>query len=239
MLRRNNMSSITPSEQMALWKRLINNEMSNDEIVIDYLVNELQFQFLIEHGIVGDITRQQELVARIVNALLSTSTTRIRELLRSKNLVNGVSPANVPQFSNFASAAVYVPELLCDNDWISYKELGHLLFSESKSDGAATKYGENHGKIAVAFDLAYIKKNGSTRGFSPTLLTKYYCNLEQNEKMELLTRLCYRIPIIQMAVISDDPHKEVDYVLPKVLAESTYQRRRPNVFEILALAIDE
>ena len=57
--------------------------------------------------------------------------------------------------------------------------------------------------------------------------------------MDLLQRLCFRIPIIQIAATSETPIDTIDEYLQKALAKSTYSRRKPNVIEILTFALGE
>ena len=75
--------------------------------------------------------------------------------------------------------------------------------------------------------------------YIPTPLTAQYCKLEQDKKMELLQRLCFRIPIIQIAAKSETPVDIIEEYLQKTLAKSTYIRRRSNVLEVLAFALGE
>lgn len=117
--------------------------------------------------------------------------------------------------------------------------MGYSLFSETKSDGAAEKYGQNHGNLAMQLGLAATAKMERKTVYCPTPLTAKYCQLDQTKKMELLQRLCFRIPIIQIAVTSETPIITIDECLQKILAKSTFMRRRSNVLEVLAFALGE
>ena len=224
-------------DQKKIWNKVLNYEISSDMIVLQFIIGNLDLNYLANNY---QYDEQEKCVITLVNALLSTPISRIRLLLTSEPLENKVSAANIPQFSNFATAVIYLPELLLTTrTYLTYREMGYMLFSETKSDGAAEKYGQNHGSLAVQLGLASITKCEHKKVFCQTPLTYQYCQLEYAKKMELLQRLCFRIPIIQIAATSEKPNIAVDECLKNNLAKTTCIRRRSNVLEVLAFALGE
>lgn len=220
-----------------LWDNILGEKMTSDTIVMQFLLGNLDLDYLSANY---QRNEKEKCITTLVNSLLNTPISRIISLFSSEPLINEVSAANIPQFSNFATAAIYLPELLLNSQArLTNREMGYSLFSETKSDGAAEKYGQNHGGLAMQLGLASITKIDRKNVYCPTPLTAMYCQLEQAEKMDLLQRLCFRIPIVQIAAISESPDDVVDELLQKKLAKSTYTRRKPNVFEVLAFAFGE
>lgn len=218
------------------WRSVLCGESSAEDIAFDYLAGKLALNRL--------AGKDKEMACKgidaLINALVNTPIFRIRQRLAVGYTVPCITASNIPQFSNFASVAVYLPTLLVSaKEPITYCELGYALYSDTKNDGAAIKYGQNHGNLAVQLDLAQFVKKENKKAFKATILTSKYCKLEQCEKMELLQRLCFKIPIVQAATISENPIATVEDLLAKVLAKSTRDRRRANVLEVLAFALGE
>ena len=220
-----------------LWNNVLNHLTPSHTVVTQFLTGKLDLDYLSANY---QTSEKEECIAILVESLLSASVSKIRELLLSEPAVNTVSAANIPQFSNFATAVIYLPELLLiSSTQLTYRELGYSLFSETRSDGAAEKYGQNHGNLAMQLGLAAVVKMNNKNVYCPTPLTAAYCHLEQTEKMALLQRLCFRIPIIQIAIRSETPIAAIDECLQTTLAKSTYMRRKSNVLEVLAFALGE
>lgn len=224
-------------EPGALWDNVLSQITPSETIVLQFFAGSLDLDYLSANYKANE---QEKCVTILIGSLMGTSIKRIRELLSSVPLKKDVTAANVPQFSNFATAVIYLPELLLiSKTQLTYREMGYSLFSETKSDSAAEKYGQNHGSLAMQLGLATITKKGNKSLLCPTPLTAKYCQLAQPEKMELLQRLCYKIPVIQKAAISETPTDVINEYLQKTLAKSTYIRRKPNVLEVLAFALGE
>ncbi len=224
-------------ENKIRWNNVLSQAIPSDTIVIQFLIGELDLDDI---SVNYQKEEKEKCITTLVNVLLGTPVSRIRELLSAEQFTAEVSASNIPQFSNFATAVIYLPELLLiSHTPLTYREMGYLLFSETKSDGSAEKYGQNHGSLARQLGLASIEKKDHKSIYCPTPLTAKYCQLEQSEKMELLQRLCFRIPIIQMAAVSETPTDTIDECLKKTLAKTTYLRRRSNVLEVLAFALGE
>lgn len=224
-------------EKKMLWDNILSQRAPSDIIVLQFLVGKLDLDFLSANYKPAE---KEMCIVALIDVLINTPISKIISLLLSEGIATEVSATNIPQFSNFASAVIYLPELLLISHVpLTYRELGYSLFSETKSDGAAEKYGQNHGNLAMQLGLASSTKIGNRKGFCSTPLTVQYCQLEQSKKMELLQRLCFRIPIIQIAARSATPVDTIDECLQKTLAKSTYMRRKANVLEVLAFSFGE
>ena len=226
--------------QASIWSSLLSDKMTLAEIAIAYITQQVDFQYVTLNSNDYSESARSCMVDKVSNALLSFSPWDMRSLIRRADQLAAIASNNIPQFSSFPTAAVCVPDQLMPRTApISWVDLGYALFPSSVSDGAAIKYGENHGKMAALLDLALPVKEKGKGAFLPTVFTPFYCNLPQTDKMNLLVKLCFRIPIVQQAVIADDPYTKIDQLLHQYLAESTYLRRRSNVLEVLHFALEE
>ena len=175
------------------WDNILNQTAPSDAIVLQFLSGQLDLDYLSANYKPDE---QKNCISTLIESLLGTSIPALRKLLSSNEITSEISAANIPQFSNFATAAIYLPELLLNTrNQLTYREMGYALFSETKSDGAADKYGQNHGSLAIQLGLATTIKICRKSVFCATPLTAEYCKLDHSSKMELLQRLCFRIPI--------------------------------------------
>lgn len=150
------------------------------------------------------------------------------EVLQSMEIPRGLVPADVPCFSNFENGATRLNELLeFEPDGLSFSDAGYQLMNSVK-DGARTKYGENHSKLAAMMSLVSISNTRpaivtATRwgGF----LTKY----EMKQKADVLQKLLLRDLCVKTLVKNalGGPTSYRDAVA--ALSKSTALRRRTNV----------
>lgn len=222
------------------WSSIIEKKSDYLSIAIDFLTGQIRTEFLVEHKDTFFGGNIQEAIETLIHSLEKITIGQLCYALKHCTNLKPVDKSNIPQYSNFATAVICVPEILVkSSEPLSYKALGSELSPESKSDYAIEKYGENHGKLAVALGLAEIKKIAGCNKFYPSALTSPFCHMTQSDKMALLTRLCYRIPFVQQAVVTETPEQKVVESLQKVLAPSTYSRRIANAQEILAFALEK
>lgn len=149
-----------------------------------------------------------------------------------------ITSSNVPQFSSIESA-YKVPEiLLATNEGQEFEGLGiYLDYEPHKKPAANKKYGENHAKLAVLLDLADIVNAGKMK-VVPTEFGSLFAQLDCTEKRAMAARLCFRIPIIQRMIASNEEEVEItDYL--KIFSDSTKKRRLPNIKALLAIIKQE
>lgn len=226
--------------QQNIWISILNGSMDCSTVAISYLTGQAQTEFLTRNRDKIFCEQVLKAVNILISSLMNVSIQQLRSEFKSCKDLKIIEKSNIPQFSNFATAAVCVPEVLVRSKTVlSYKELGAELSPDSKSKYAMEKYGENHGKLAALLGLAEIKKGAGCNKFIPSALSNRYCQMAQCDKMVLLTRLCYRIPFVQHAVVTDNPEQFVSDSLRTLLAPSTFNRRISNAQEILAFALEK
>ena len=155
-----------------------------------------------------------------------------------ESFYNVLTPAMVIQFSSFENGTTKLVELLYNKeDGMSYPDIGRSL-AGSEELNAATKYGENHSKLARDFDLVNITDH------KPTVVTitnfgKYFAFFDEKEKLKLLKILGLRDPLIQNLIIK--AKQGIVYYTDECncLSESTKIRRRSNVKKLLGLILEE
>ena len=149
--------------------------------------------------------------------------------------------ADVFQFSDFDNATKNLcSKINCtENAGLNFLEIGKLLQNDGvvRKDGAYTKYGENHIKMAEAIGLAF--KNERIYYLSP--LGCVFNNLSEEDKNKLLIRLILRNKLIsQLILVASKGELGLEAFLYD-LSESTYLRRKSNikyVFEILNSSVE-
>lgn len=219
------------------WRRFHAGDIPAQKAILDFLCKRQSVQVLEGSNVLPD--QQRVICCMLLDALLHMSLESLPKLLHQAGCLECVSAANVPQFSNFASALIYLPKVLDDcKSTMTYQEVGYAIHQDCASDSAAKKYGENHAKLAMSCGLAVAAEKEGQAGVKISLLGSAYCEYDAENQLELIARLCYRIPIIQRAVISQDRHAAIEEGL-QTLSESTRKRRRHNAYELLDYALNE
>ena len=176
----------------------------------------------------GDVTEDDVEDAVLRAFLLDLPVSEIFAFLREmKPCLLPVAAANIPQFSKYDDMDRALNVIAyCGQSQISYLDLGKYLCAKGTKDGACTKYGENHGKLAQQHGFAYFRG----RGLAATYLGTCYLHLEETARRRVRARMCLRIPIVQQTLLAAE-HGTVYMtdVLAQYLASSTGQGRRPYV----------
>ena len=203
-----------------------------------YFTKEIDLQCLLYCNIQCNITAE-EAAEKLIRILLATPIESINNILKDASEREAVTAENIPQFSDIAIALFHVPTVLADqNRPLSYEEMGQLILGGDKNATADKKYGENHGKLAALLDLAIISKDSNSATISSSVLGKQFAKLTNDEQFDIASKLVYRIPIIQNAILCTDANESIESDL-SILAPSTRARRISNVRELLALAKQE
>lgn len=145
-----------------------------------------------------------------------------------------LSPSKIVQFSDFEKGTSQLVQVLYVNsEGMNYPSIGRILV-RSEDLNAATKYGENHSKLARDFDLVKISEH------KPAIvkLSRFgecFAYLEKIEQEELLRKLALRDPLIKN-IIAKAAKGPVYYIEEcNCLSESTKIRRRSNVKKLIEL----
>lgn len=144
-----------------------------------------------------------------------------------------ITSKDVFQFSNLSDATIVICEKIKahNNPGVRYIDVGKILLDDGKirKDGAYTKYGENHVKTAEAMGLFF----ELSRTYFLSCLGYVYCDLSNDDRQKLLTRLLLRNRlIVRMMQASENGNVNVREFL-YMLSDSTYLRRKSNVKEVL------
>ena len=149
-----------------------------------------------------------------------------------------LTPAQIIQFSNFENGTIKLAQLLYNKtNGMSYSEIGRKLVG-SEEQNAATKYGENHSKLARDFDLVTISDHKPSV-VKITNFGKFFVFFDYDEQIKLIRLFALRDPLIQNLIIK--ANNGVVYYSDecKCLSESTKIRRRGNVKKLLELVFEK
>ncbi len=218
------------------WNDFLNSSISNIEKLSYYYSGKLDFLCLIS-GLCEHCDPKRDKIDIISNQLFDLiNDSSFDDLLDAIDASDplSITKNNIPQFSGLDTAIVYSMNEL--RQPLTYKELGEKLPGRtSESDNAKTKYGENHAKLLALLDLVYV--NSDTRPSTVVLspVGKIVVELPNYKRLEIITKLILRIPIIQN-VLRDAKNGSIvlaDYL--SVLEESTLIRRTGNVADLIDL----
>lgn len=224
-------------EQQGTWSRFAADEMTREEVLTAYYSKRLDTvcaQKLIEEGKIAG----GGVLHKIFALVQSASLEEVYEAVCRIDDFELITSSNVPQFSSIESA-YKVPEiLLATNEGQEFEGLGiYLDYEPHKKPAANKKYGENHAKLAVLLDLADMANAGKMK-VVPTEFGSLFAQLDCTEKRAMAARLCFRIPIIQRMIASNEEEVEIADFL-KIFSDSTKKRRLPNVKALLAIIKQE
>ena len=137
----------------------------------------------------------------------------------------------IPQFGKIETIAkvtcYFVAQGQCCAD---YPQMGFYLKQDVNATLVAnTKFGENHGKAAAILGIAACVD----KRIVPSALTEAFCSLEEKAQDEILSRLMFRVPIVQIILKAASKQKVNGYVPMEQLKESTRHRRGQSVRAIL------
>lgn len=160
--------------------------------------------------------------------LAGTEISRILDVIESHmEELPEIVTSNIPQFSSITDIDV-IPRIVETNPGCEYAMMGYYFNKDGKYD-AQRKYGENHYKAAALLGLVT-----EEAPFGPTYLGREYAGLPEELKEAVKSRLCLRVPIIDICLIEGrkgpyDGMKEVR----KLLTESTSVRRRSSMKQMI------
>ena len=214
------------------WEELINDETRHIELIEKYFSKEIDLQCLkYENSECGD--NPIIFAKQLVHILLSVSVADIINVIKNISDREDVTAENIPQFSDLATAMYLVPKVLNESNLpITYAEMGRAILGGDKNDIADKKYGENHGKLAALLDLAVVSKDSVSATIYKSVLGEVFCTLSSQEKDDLLTRLCLRIPIVQNAICSNNEELSIQNDM-SILSATTRTRRMSNVKDLI------
>ena len=171
-----------------------------------------------------------ELCEDIFSCLLNVECEEIIRIIQKIGPVFKISHGDVPQFSNLEDCVYKVPLLVkdCGIEELSYTQVGFMLRTKPRKDGADTKYGENQSKTAAQMGLCSIKN----AKIYPSSLGVSYCNLDKETQMNLLPKLILFIPYIYNQFATNAKYEDI-IASVSFLSQSTQKRRLTNIWSLI------
>ena len=174
----------------------------------------------------------EEQSCQILKELLNLDINLVVEFIDSVTREAEICAQNIPQFGK-VETVVKVPEIICKKNFkpLDFAFLGYLLKNDINSSNAANqKFGENHGKLSSLIGLTRLQNNK----FTNSAITYAYVNcFDDKEKMQLLKRLFFRVPIVQKLIRESAKGTINGYNYMLQLKDSTIIRRGSSVKKIL------
>lgn len=166
----------------------------------------------------------------LFSILLNTECYEIVNLLRKYDLSFPVKASDVPQFSSLADCVFKVPGLVrdCGIEDVTYAQMGFMLRTKPRKEGADMKYGENHAKTAAQMGLCTILNYR----IYPSHLGVAFLELSKEEQERLMPRLILFMPYIFNLYASNASYHDIMNSL-SMLKESTKKRRLSNIWKLI------
>ncbi|MCQ2218753.1 MAG: hypothetical protein MJZ33_09805 [Paludibacteraceae bacterium] len=181
---------------------------------------------------------QKNAISNLVSILLKYSCAQILDIIKNDFKTYDIESKDIPQFSDFDDCYhSVIDKLVCLNiDGITYEKMGFLLRkpNTTRTPIADHKYGENHSKVAAAMGLCSFDKKHLLR---PTAFGKCFQSLDSKDKLNLRSKLCLYIPLLQNIFVQGNTDDIMDKYL-NILSESTQMRRRSNIKTLRTIISD-
>lgn len=172
-----------------------------------------------------------ECVCNILNELMRLSTKELLGIVDNSRYGNDADVRYIPQFGKIDTIAE-VPTYFekYGNRCADCPQLGFYLKNDlSATLVANTKFGENHGKAASLLGIVDYQDNR----FCPTFLTSAFCTFSKEDQQKILSKLFFRVPIIQILLRAARNNPVNGYSPMYQLSSSTRVRRGYNIKGIL------
>lgn len=166
----------------------------------------------------------------IFSCLLDVECREIIQVIQKTGIVFEISYGDVPQFSSLDDCVYKVPHLVkdCGLDELTYTQLGFMLRTKPRKEGADMKYGENQAKTTAQMGLCTIK-NARTY---PSYLGVAFCNLDKDTQKKLLPKLILFIPYIFNQYATSAKYEDINESV-SFLSLSTQKRRLTNIWSLI------
>ena len=218
-------------EQFSEYYNEINKSSESLDTFYDKIVTEYD----------AHIDEYAPLISKEMSALMSQGESKAEYKFKKEGKKRAVvsleiTPDLIPQFSNFDDGTYKLIQILTNegNRGLTFNELGEKLEGPGRSDVAYKKYGENHAKLGELLDLTTIN-NESPRKVFLTKLGESFFKSNDSRKTAILKSQIVRMDIIR-DIFQNSQDKDFDLTsyLGSYLAETTAERRRPNVKRLIS-----
>ncbi len=172
--------------------------MGLSKICKKFLMNKISIGALDKNDNIDCSSSIRNLSEVILDDIREATIEEIIDFIK-KNKNSEITQENIPQFSSYENGTSMLIEKLRmgGNFGPTFRELGEQLTGGIKKKEAFVKYGENHAKLGQLYDLVYIYPMKSRRVYLSSL-GRLVENLQLEEQNEILHRLLFRIPVIQL-----------------------------------------
>lgn len=160
---------------------------------------------------------------KVLNEILTLSIDDILKIVDSNQYGKVADVRDIPQFGKI-DTIINVPSYFVDNGncCADYPQLGFFLKKDAMATLVAnTKFGENHGKAASILGIASCVH----RRIIPSALTYAFTDMNYEQKEEIIRRLLFRIPIVQIILHAANNGIVNGYDSMTQLMDSTRRRR--------------
>lgn len=200
----------------------------NEALIISFYSHKLHVDAMCNLNCPSD--GMMELCENIFSCLLNVESEEIIRIFQKIGLVFEISHGDVPQFSNLEDCVFRVPLMVkdCGIDELSYTQLGFMLRTKPRKEGADMKYGENQSKTAAQMGLCSINHSR----ILPSYLGVAYCNLDKELQMRLLPKLILFIPYIFNQYATNAKYEDI-IASVSFLSQSTQKRRLTNIWSLI------
>lgn len=203
-----------------------------DDIIIEFYSGKYEKK-INKNSLYYSYNFPEQEVRTYVEKIISEPIERYVAYIKALKEREQVTSKDVFQFSDLSDATVVICEKIKahNNPGVRYIDVGKILLDDGKvrKDGAYTKYGENHVKTAEAMGLFF----ELSRTYFLSCLGYVYCDLSDDDRQKLLTRLLLRNRlIIGMMQVSENGNVNAREFL-YMLSDSTYLRRKSNIKAVL------
>lgn len=200
----------------------------NEALIISFYSHKLHVDAMCNLNCPSD--GMMELCENIFSCLLNVESEEIIRIFQKIGLVFEISHGDVPQFSNLEDCVFRVPLIVkdCGIDELSYTQLGFMLRTKPRKEGADMKYGENQSKTAAQMGLCSINHSR----ILPSYLGVAYCNLDKELQMRLLPKLILFIPYIFNQYATNAKYEDI-IASVSFLSQSTQKRRLTNIWSLI------
>jgi len=160
---------------------------------------------------------------KILDELLNLSIEECLSIIDQHPYGNVADAKSIPQFGKIETLR-HVPHYFIEKGQtcVDYPQLGFYLKPDIHASlSANTKFGENHGKTVSLLGLAQCVN----KRICPSALTNAFCSYSPEMQINIITKLFFRIPIVQILLSSSFASRTNGYLPMQTLMKSTQQRR--------------
>ena len=172
---------------------------------------------------------------------VKSNKTRYKNSCFYSNSEVHLNSSDIPQFSSFEDGALILPSFLKvnNNPGYTFIEIGKLLCTPGKKDGAYTKYGENQSKLAELLGLVYITHN-PRHVYLSDIGSRFLSLSEDNQRLFLKYQI-YNMPVIKCLfnLCFNENISISDFILNvSELSTSTAVRRSSNIKKLIKILLN-